>query len=38
MHLHELVRPGEEARLRHPEAGEVLWTRNVWKATSGAGD
>src|SRR4051794_38341139 len=36
MHIHELIRPGEEARLRHPDVGDVLWTRKVWKATSGA--
>jgi hypothetical protein len=36
MRIHELIRPGEEARLRHPEVGDVLWTRKAWSATSGA--
>ncbi len=36
MHIHQLVHVGAEVRLRHPDAGEVLWTNKVWKATSGA--
>lgn len=36
MLLANLIRPGQECRVRHPEIGEVLWTGRIWKATAGA--